>query len=149
MVTVEPLFLALTSTPSIAPSSAELTWPVSATPGELSAPMKLDAKKKPHTIPTAIAVAKNIFFRMGVLSVRSNSRSHCGSTNLELRSYYHSSLILVKLLYWSDFCAAARLQASSNEKGELSFNESFISLNGKTKGCRRNRQKNTQPKRIR
>jgi hypothetical protein len=31
MLIVEPSFLALTTTPSIAPSSAELTWPVSAT----------------------------------------------------------------------------------------------------------------------
>jgi hypothetical protein len=30
MVTVEPVFLALTSTPSIAPSSAEVTCPLSA-----------------------------------------------------------------------------------------------------------------------
>src|SRR5438874_2908139 len=31
MLMVEPSFLALMTTPSIAPSSAELTWPVSAT----------------------------------------------------------------------------------------------------------------------
>src|SRR5439155_1484913 len=41
MLIVEPSFLALTTTPSIAPSSTELTWPVSATvPCPCAAPMK-------------------------------------------------------------------------------------------------------------
>src|SRR2546422_868304 len=41
MLIVEPSRLALTTTPSIAPSSAELTWPVRATvPCPCAAPMK-------------------------------------------------------------------------------------------------------------
>jgi hypothetical protein len=49
------------------PSSGELTCPVKATFGELAAPIILDAAKNGVTAPTAMAIARKVFFSMEVL----------------------------------------------------------------------------------
>jgi hypothetical protein len=59
--------LALTSTPSIIPSSTELTCPVKATPGELSAAIWSDATKNAKATTVAIAIARKIRFGINVL----------------------------------------------------------------------------------
>src|SRR5438309_6824956 len=58
MVTVAPSFLALTTTPSMPPSSAELTWPMSAAPDWADAGSKLAPIRNP--VPT-MAEASNAF----------------------------------------------------------------------------------------
>jgi hypothetical protein len=49
------------------PSSNELTCPVKATFDELAAPIILDAAKNGVTAATAMAIARKVFFSMGVL----------------------------------------------------------------------------------
>src|SRR5437899_4579260 len=49
------------------PSSSELTCPVNATFGELAAPIILAAAKNSVTAATAMAIARKVFFSMGVL----------------------------------------------------------------------------------
>src|SRR5437764_9407242 len=59
MVIVEPSFFALTSTPSMAPSSAEVTWPVSAAPD--CASRGVGASNASGTI--AVAASNNLRMR--------------------------------------------------------------------------------------
>src|SRR5204863_71915 len=59
MVIVLPSFLALTTTPSMAPSSAEVTWPVSAAPD--CASREVGASNASGTI--AVAASNNLRMR--------------------------------------------------------------------------------------
>ena len=58
--------MALTSTPSMRPSSCELTCPVNAAPGELAAPMTLNAAENSVTA-AAMAIARKVFFSIELL----------------------------------------------------------------------------------
>src|SRR4029450_5227080 len=69
MVTVEPFLFALTSTPSIGPSSVELTCPVSASPGEFAAPVRSGPKKNSAAAAVTMTNAKKVF-----LSIRTSPR---------------------------------------------------------------------------
>src|SRR6266850_1929171 len=69
MVTVEPFFFALTSTPSIGPSSVELTCPVSASPGEFAAPVRSGTRKNSAAAAVTMTNAKKVF-----LSIRTSPR---------------------------------------------------------------------------
>jgi hypothetical protein len=60
---VEPSFLALTSTPSIGPSSAEVTWPLSAAAACASAPVDIPAcTSRPNRL--ALAKSESCFIRI-------------------------------------------------------------------------------------
>src|SRR5882724_7811088 len=69
MVTVEPFFFELTSTPSIGPSSVELTCPVSASPGEFAAPVRSGTTKNSAAAAVTMTNAKKVF-----LSIRTSPR---------------------------------------------------------------------------
>src|SRR5262245_40427634 len=64
MVTVESALFALTSTPSMGPSSVEVTTPFNATPGDPAARMKSEAARNRTTAAVTTAAAKDNFFRI-------------------------------------------------------------------------------------
>jgi hypothetical protein len=68
MLTVEPSFLAPTTTPSIADSFSELTWPVRATADEAAALVGQVANKNVPSTTIAMA-AKSALFDMDLTSV--------------------------------------------------------------------------------
>jgi hypothetical protein len=67
IVTVEPSRFALTSTPSMRPSSTELTCPVNAARGAVAAPVKPAAVKNTVSAAIATTTTRKVFFIVAIL----------------------------------------------------------------------------------
>src|SRR6266478_902855 len=115
MVIEDPAFLALTRTPSIAPSSVEVTCPLNAKPGAFAAPVKSNATRKGNASAVAMTNTEKNF-----LSIRP---PRGGILNSGLKRRRRTRLLLTLDSSRRQACVARRRQrrlgASTRRAGVL------------------------------